>query len=101
MKVVAQTGGKTFLVSCTAEELDALAGGKIGTEYGCYERRDCLNVEFKVCSAWNRLNRDDRRLSEVKAVRKQLLNIIEGLDIIEPFIEEPEIETPEPVSAAE
>jgi hypothetical protein len=101
MKVIAQTGKKTFLVACNAEELDALAGRTIGDSYGYTERHNCLGISFDICAAWTRLNRDTRRRDEVNAVRRQLQNIIEGLDVIGPFIEEPpKIETPEPPPVA-
>jgi len=91
MKIIARVDRQTFLVQITADEMDALAGKSVGNN-NYYERsqRDVeMGTTFNISAAWQRLNRDERRKEEVAVIRRQLQNLIEGLDIIEPFIEEP------------
>ena len=54
MKVIAKTAFLTFLVEATAEELDALAGERVGSEdyRGYQNHRDiALGQKFNICEA--------------------------------------------------
>ena len=98
MKVIAKTAFRTFLVEASVEELDALAGVKVGSDdYHGYQnhREIVLGTTFNICEAWRRLHRDAQRKNDVEIVRQQLQALILGLNIIGPLIEEPETKTEE------
>jgi hypothetical protein len=92
MKVIAKCSSRTFLVEATAEELDALAGRKIGDDTNRWDnnsRNNAVGQTFNICEAWRRLNRDTRRKKEVALIKPNLQHMINGLDMLEPFVDEP------------
>ena len=102
MKVIAKSGTNTFLLEATWQEIDFLAGRQIGFgPEGYHDRGIYFGTTFDITKAFQQIHRNDQRKQEINVVRKTLEGIINSLDIIGPFIEEPKIETPEPVSAAE
>lgn len=93
MKIVATISSNTFLAEVSASEIDFLAGKRIGRE-GTYswDRTIQTGTTFNIVNAINQVHHDKRRKVEIETVRKTLEGIINSLDIIEPFIEEPKVE---------
>ena len=98
MKVVAKTGDATFLLEATADEIDSLAGKKIGnhgpSDYS-WIRHINFGLEFDIIPAFDSLYRNNQRKKQVDSLRATLNAIIVGLDMVEPLIEEPKLEEPE------
>lgn len=92
MKIIAKTGDATFLLEATADEIDRLAGKKIGnngpSDY-CWVRNINFGTEFNIIKAFDQIYRNGQRKREIETVRKTLEGVINSLDIIDPFIEEP------------
>lgn len=99
MKVIARSAVDKYLVEATIYELGSLANRKIvDREHdpdGSYQSssRDCIRVgtEFNINDAWQQIHRNDQRKKEVATVRQQLTAIITQLDMVEPFLVEPEL----------
>ncbi len=95
MKVIAKTGDATFLLEATAEEIDRLAGKKIGhhgpSDYS-WIRHIQFGTEFAIVPAFDSLYRSNQRKREVETLRATLKGMLNSLDLIEPFIEEPKVE---------
>lgn len=95
MKIIAKTGDATFLLEATADEIDRLAGKKIGnngpSDYS-WIRHINFGLEFDIIPAFDSLYRNSQRKKQVDSLRATLNAIIVGLDMIEPLIEEPKPE---------
>jgi hypothetical protein len=91
MKIIAKSGTRTYLLQASSDEIDLLAGRKICR--GDYGDERCeeyiLGVTFDITKAFSQIHRNDRRKQEIETVRKTLEGVINSLDIIEPYIEEP------------
>ena len=96
MKIIAKTGEYTFLLEASADEIDRLAGKQIG-KAGAYSwQRDIpFGTEFNIIKAFDQIYRNGQRKREIETVRKTLEGVINSLDIIDPFIEEPQDKEPE------
>ena len=93
MKIVATVSGSTFLAELSASEIDFLAGKRIGREGNySWERMIAVGTTFNIVNAINQVHHDKRRKVEIETVRRTLEGIINSLDIIDPFIEEPKVE---------
>jgi hypothetical protein len=93
MKIVATVSGSSFLAEISAEEVKFLAGKKIGYEGNySYEQRIPSGTTFDIVGAFAQIHRNNNRKREIESVRATLLGIINGLDLISPFIEEPKQE---------
>lgn len=91
MKIVATVGDGKFLAEISYQEIDYLAGKKIGdaTGYYSYDRKITSGTTFNIVQAFEQIHRNDRRKNEVESLRATLKAILVGLDMIEPLIEEP------------
>ncbi len=93
MKIIAKSNPNTFLAELTIQEIDLLAGKNIGEGIGGYYRNEDRKIStgttFDIIKAFAQIHRNDARKNEIVMVRKTLDGIINSLDIIEPYIEEP------------
>jgi hypothetical protein len=96
MKIVGTIGSQDFLAQLSAQEIDFLAGKRVGTTEGRYDpiRAIRTGTTFNIVKAFEQIHRNDRRKSEVERLRATLKAILGGLDMIEPLIEEPKVEEP-------
>ena len=93
MKIVGTIDTDKFLAEVTVEELDRLAGKKLGTEGNySWQRIISTGTTFDIVKAFDQIHRNNQRKQEIEVVRKTLEGVINSLDIIEPFIEEPKVE---------
>ena len=95
MKIIAKTGDATFLLEATADEIDRLAGKKIvrtPNQYESWKKEVFFGTEFAIIPAFDSLYRNNQRKREVETLRATLKGMLNGLDLIEPFIEEPKVE---------
>jgi hypothetical protein len=103
MKIIAKSSSKTYLIEATSDEVDKLAGRQVCCgQYGDQRQLEyVLGTKFNITEAFAQIHRNERRRAEVKYLRDTLSAMLVGLDMVEPLIEEPSTETPEPVLAAE
>jgi hypothetical protein len=96
MKILAKSGPRTYLLEAASEEIDFLAGKQICKDSCGQENQPqhVLGTKFNIVDAFVQIHRNNNRKKEVEAVRRTLEGIINGLDLIGPFIEEPKPETP-------
>jgi hypothetical protein len=102
MKIVGTINSQDFLAQLSAQEIDFLAGKRIGTIEGRYEHIRAIpsGTTFNIVKAFDQIHRNDRRKSEVESLRATLKAILVGLDMIEPLIEEPKPPEEKPAEAA-
>lgn len=94
MKIIGKSGRATFIVEATAQELDKLAGRQLGWSDYSNEQFMTMGTEFHIEKAFSQIHRNKQRKQEIDTVRKTLEGVLNSLDIIEPFIEEPKVEEP-------
>ena len=96
MKILANIDNRTFIAEVTIREIDFLAGKKIGSDNGYYatERDITAGTTFNIVKAFDQIHRNEQRRGEIVTVRKTLEGVINSLDIIDRFIEEPPVEPP-------
>ncbi len=94
MKIIATVGNGNFLAELSYQEIDYLAGKTIGDSggYYSYDRKIVSGTKFNIIKAFEQIHRNGSRKQEIEMVRKTLEGIINSLDIIEPYIEEPKVE---------
>lgn len=100
MKIIATVGDGSFIAELSYQEIDYLAGKKIGDATGYYssDRKIRSGTTFNIVKAFEQIHRNDRRKNEVESLRATLKAILAGLDMIEPLIEEPKVEETEPAA---
>lgn len=91
MKIVATMGDGNFLAEINYQEIDFLAGRKVGdaTGYYSYDRKITSGTTFNIVPAFEQIHRNNQRKREVESLRATLNAMLVGLDMIEPLIEEP------------
>jgi hypothetical protein len=91
MKIIGTIDSQNFLAEISAQEIDFLAGKRIGTIEGRYDRIRAISTgtTFNIVKAFDQIHRNNQRKSEVESLRATLKAILVGLDMIEPLIEEP------------
>lgn len=95
MKIVATISTRMFLAEITPEEIDFLAGRRIGRQGDySYERVIPSGTTFNIDKAIQQVHRNTQRKREIETVRKTLEGVLNSLDIIEPFIDEPKAQEP-------
>jgi hypothetical protein len=96
LKIIASIDGSKFLAELTVGEIEYLAGRKIGADRGFYgtERTITSGTTFNIVKAFDQIHRNEQRKREVETVRATLMGIVNTLDLIGPFIEEPKPEPP-------
>lgn len=96
MKIIANIDNRRFIAELSTQEIDFLAGKKIGSESGYYstERNISAGTTFNIVKAFDQIHRNKQRKGEIDVVRKTLEGVINSLDIIDRFIEEPPVEPP-------
>jgi hypothetical protein len=94
MKIVATVGDGKFLAELSYQEIDYLAGKKIGSDdgYYSYNRKISTGTTFNIVEAFDQIHRNDQRKREIESLRATLKAILVGLDMIGPLIEEPKTE---------
>ena len=102
MKIIGTINSQDFLAEISAQEIDFLAGKRIGTIEGRYDHIRAIptGTTFNIVKAFDQIYRNDRRKSEVESLRATLKAILVGLDMIEPLIEEPKPPEEKPAEAA-
>lgn len=82
------------MAELSLQEIDYLAGRKIGEEIGYYgnERKISSGTKFDIVKAFGQIHRNDQRRDDIVTVRKTLEGVLNSLDIIDRFIEEPKAE---------
>lgn len=103
MKVIATMTG-TVLLEATTHEVNALAGKTLYQWSSYHERWELqprLGTTFDVVKGIEQLHRNAQRLEEVERLKQQLRSLILQLELVEPFMMEPEpITAPEPSPTA-
>lgn len=101
MKIVASITSTKFLAEITVEEMEFLAGKQVGYKGNYwYERNIPVGTEFNIVKAFGQIHRNDNRRKEIETVRKTLEGVLNGLDIVDRFIDEPKTEeTPAEIPA--
>jgi len=95
MKIIASINEYEFIAQLTKQEIDYLAGMQIGHDKGYYGGRAIrAGTTFDITKAFEQIHRNSQRKREIDTVRKTLEGVLNSLDIIEPFIEEPKVEEP-------
>jgi len=94
MKVIGKSGTRKYLLEATSEEIDKLAGRSVcqGSYHDERQIEYVLGTEFKVIDAFDQIHRNERRLAQVQNLRDTLSSMLTGLEMAEPFIEEPKPE---------
>lgn len=94
MKVIGRVGATDYLVQASIEEIAVLADKKIThPEEINWIRIEAVKVgtSFDVKSAFHQIHRNDSRKRDVEMVRQSLKGILANLDMLEPFLDEPEL----------
>lgn len=92
MKIIA-IGNKTVILEAHVSEVNALAG-KVLYDWSSY--KDCWNrapapgTVFNVLEGIAQLHRNENRVGEIQKIKQQLQSLILQLELIEPFMKEPE-----------
>lgn len=95
MKIVASISSTVFLAEIGVSEIELLAGKRVGREGNySYERNIPVGTTFDIVKAFKQIHRSDNRRKEIESVRKTLEGVLNSLDIIDRFIDEPkDVET--------
>lgn len=92
MKIVAMGNG-TVILEATTNEVNALAGKNLYQWNSYNERWDFApkaGTTFSVVEGVSQLHRNAKRVEEVQRLKAHLKSIIDQLDLIEPFMKEPD-----------
>ena len=93
MKIIATVGDGTFIAKLDLQEIDYLAGKKLGENgYYSYDRKIPSGTEFNIVEAFAQIHRNQRRKDQVETLRQTLNLMLAGLDMAKPLIEEPQVE---------
>lgn len=93
MKIIASVNEYEFIAQLSKQEIDFLAGKRIGYDEGYYGHRKInAGTTFDIIKAFGQIHRNDQRRNDVETVRKTLEGVLNSLDIIDRFIEEPKTE---------
>ena len=94
MKIIGKAGARIYILQAASEEIDYLAGRCICKgQYGDDKQMEyVLGTEFKIIEAFDQIHRNERRKAQVKSLRDTLNAMLAGLEMSEPFIEEPKPE---------
>jgi hypothetical protein len=96
MKIVASISSTVFLAEITVKEIEFLAGKQVGyTGNYWYDRNIPVGTTFDIVKAFEQIHRSDNRRKEIESVRKTLEGVLNSLDIIDRFIDEPKVEEAE------
>lgn len=101
MKIIANIDNRRFIAEVSTQEIDFLAGKKVGedNDYSGLNRAIVPGTTFNIVKAFNQIHRNNQRKSEIETVRRTLEGVINSLDIIDRFIEEPPVEPPAEVQS--
>ena len=90
MRILATVDNRQFIAQLSIQEIDYLAGRKIGSDKGYYGVREIsAGTTFDIVAGFGQIRRNERRLQDVETLRKGLQGMLAGLDMMTPFIEEP------------
>ena len=95
MKIIAKIREGQYLLEATGTEIDKLAGTKVVSgKYGDdISISYVIGTTFNIVEAFNQIHRNDTRKGDVVRLRQLLNALVVGLDMTEPFIEEPKPES--------
>ena len=97
MRIIGRSNPFMFLAEISSAEIDLLAGKKIGSGQGEYysnqERIIPTGTVFNIERAFEQIHRNQQRKREIENLRATFNAMLCGLDMIEPFIEEPKPES--------
>ena len=96
MKIIAKIREGQYLLEATGTEIDLLAGRKVVRgDYGDDRSIEyVVGTQFNIVAAFSQIHRNATRKEDVIRLRQLLNALMVGLDMTEPFIEEPK--PPEP-----
>jgi hypothetical protein len=92
VKIIAQ-GNNSVIIDATPQEVNMLAGKNLYVWNGYYERWDTVpkpGTTFNVVAGITQLHRNAERSMEVYRIKKQLESLILQLELVEPFMKEPD-----------
>lgn len=95
MKIIA-TGNDNVILQATTQEVNMLAGTELyrWSNYNrIYDKQPNIGTVFNVVEGISQLHRNTKRIEEVHRLKQQLQSMILQLELVEPFMKEPE---PEP-----
>lgn len=101
MRIIA-IGNKNVILEATTNEVNMLAGKTLyqwDNYREAWDRCPAPGTVFNVVEGITQLHRNEKRIEEVYRLKQQLQSIILQLELIEPFMKEPEIEKPTEVQA--
>jgi len=92
MKIIA-IGNKNVILEATVREVNMLAG-KVLYDWSNYHNRwlkyTAPGTIFNVIDGISQLHRNAKRVEEIQHLKQQLQSIILQLDLVEPFMKEPD-----------
>lgn len=92
MKIIA-IGNKNVILEATIQEVNALAGKQLyqwNNYRDAWDHAPSPGTVFNVIDGISQLHRNEQRTNEVIRLKQQLQSIILQLELIEPFMKEPE-----------
>lgn len=98
MKIIA-IGNKNVILEATTNEVNMLAGKNLYQWNSYNERWDYCpapGTVFNIVEGITQLHRNEKRIEEVYRLKQQLQSIILQLELVEPFMKEPELEKETP-----
>ncbi len=96
MKVIGN-GRYAIILEATPDEINRLAGKTLYQWNSYHERWELearVGTEFNVREGIEQLHRNAERIAEVARLKQQLQSIILQLELVEPFMKEPEVIAP-------
>ena len=99
MKIVATVDQNVFLAEIRTDEIDLLAGKKVGntcTE-GYYNHYRAIppGTTFNIVKAFDQIHRNNERKNQVNTLKQTLNMMLVGLEMVDPIIEELKVEEKE------
>jgi hypothetical protein len=92
MKIIA-IGNHNVILEATPQEVNMLAG-KVLYDWSSYHERwnksPAPGTVFNVVEGITQLHHNEKRIEEVQRLKQQLQSIILQLELVEPFMKEPE-----------
>ena len=92
MKIIG-IGNDNVILQATTQEVNMLSGGELyrwNNWSRAYDKQPNIGTVFNVVEGISQLHRNAKRTEEVQRLKAQLQSIILQLELVEPFMKEPE-----------
>ena len=92
MKIIGH-GRYTVIMEASVDEVNMLAGKTLYEWSSYYDRwtlQPSVGTAFNVRDGISQIHRNEQRVAEVARLKQQLQSIILQLELVEPFMKEPE-----------